>query len=38
MVDSDRPQMTIWCMDIAYWITKVTGTWSEYVVLIAFSQ
>jgi len=35
-VESDRPQMTIWRMCIARWITKATDTHSEYVVLIAF--
>jgi len=27
-VDPDRPQMTIWCMHIACWITKDTNTHS----------
>ena len=31
-----RPQMTIWRMLIACWITKATDTHSEYVILIAF--
>ena len=30
--------MTIWCMPIAYWITKATTTQSEYVILIAVAQ
>jgi hypothetical protein len=30
--------MTIWCMRIACWITKVTNTRSEYIILIAFLQ
>ena len=30
-----RPQMTIWRMRIAYWITKATNTYWEYVILIA---
>jgi hypothetical protein len=32
--------MTIWRMRIAYWITKATGTHSEYVlvILIAFPR
>jgi len=34
MVESNRPQMTIWRMRIAYWITKATDTHSEYVILI----
>ena len=28
--------MTIWRMRIACWIPKVTNTYSEYVILIAF--
>jgi hypothetical protein len=32
----DRPQMTIWRMRIACWVTKATNTHSEYVILIAF--
>jgi len=24
-----------WCMRIACWVTKVTGTYSQYVILIA---
>ena len=32
-----RPQMTIWRMCIACWITKATDTTSEYVILIAFT-
>ena len=34
--DPDRPQMTIWCMRIACWITTATNTHSENVRLIAF--
>jgi len=34
--DPDRPQMAIWRMRIACWITKATDTHSEYVMLIAF--
>jgi hypothetical protein len=30
-----RPQMTIWRMTIACWITKATN-YTEYVILIAF--
>jgi len=37
IVESDRPQMTIWRMRIAYWVPKATNTHSEYVILIAFS-
>jgi len=35
IVERDRPQMTIWCMRIACWITKATDTNSEYVMFIA---
>jgi hypothetical protein len=35
-VEPDRPQMTIWRMRIACWITKATNTHSEYVIIIAF--
>ena len=33
---ADKPQMKIWRMRIAYWITKATNTHSEYVTLLAF--
>jgi len=36
IVEPDRPQITIWRMRIAYWITKATDTHSECVVVIAF--
>jgi hypothetical protein len=36
MVHLDRPQMAIWRVRIACWITKATDTHSEYVILIAF--
>jgi hypothetical protein len=36
IVESDRPQMTMWRMRIARWITKATDIHSEYVVLTAF--
>jgi hypothetical protein len=36
MVQSDRPQMTMWRMLIAHWITKATDKHSEYVMLITF--
>jgi len=26
IVEPDRPQMTIWCMHVASWITKATNT------------
>ena len=34
-VQSGRPWTTIWCMCIAYWLTKATNTHSEYVILTA---
>jgi hypothetical protein len=36
IVEPDRPQMTIWRMRIARWITKATHTHSQYVILTAF--
>jgi hypothetical protein len=36
MVEQDRPQMTVRCMRIAWWITKATDTDSEYGIPIAF--
>jgi len=36
IVQPDRPQMTIWRMRIACWITKATNIHSEYVMLIFF--
>jgi hypothetical protein len=30
-IERCRPQMTIWRMGIACWITKATNTYSEYV-------
>jgi len=35
-VEPDRPQMTIWRMRIACWMTKATDTHLEYVILITF--
>jgi hypothetical protein len=35
IVESDRPQMTIWRMRIACWIPKDTKTHSEYVIFLA---
>jgi len=35
-VQPDRPQMTIWRMSFACWVTKATNTYLEYVILIAF--
>ena len=34
-VERDRPQMAIWCMCFACWVTKATNTHSGYVMLIA---
>ena len=34
--EPDRPQMTIWHLRIACWITKATDKRSEYVKLIPF--
>jgi len=31
-VEPDRPQMTIWRMRLASWVTKTTDTHSEYVI------
>jgi len=36
MIEPDRPQLTIWRMHFACWITKSTNTHSEYVKPIAF--
>jgi hypothetical protein len=36
IVERDRPQLTLWCMRIAFWIPKATNTPSEYVILITF--
>jgi len=35
-IERGRPQMTIWRMRIACWITKSTNTHSEYEILMAF--
>jgi hypothetical protein len=35
-VEPGRPQMAVWRMRIACWITKATHTDSEYVILTAF--
>ena len=37
-VQQGRPQITIWRMLIACWITKPTDTNSEYVILIDFPR
>ena len=36
IVGSDRTQMTVRCMRIAYWIHRATNTQSENVILIVF--
>ena len=36
IVESERPQVTIWRMRISRWIPKATNTLSEYVIIIAF--
>jgi len=38
MAQPDRPQITIWRMRLASWITKTTDRNSEYVILIAFPR
>ena len=35
IVERGRPEMTIWRMRIASWITKATNTQSQYVIFIA---
>ena len=36
VVESGRPQMTIWRMGISCWILKATNKHSQYVILTAF--
>jgi hypothetical protein len=36
IVESGRPQITVWRMRIACWIHKANNTHSEYVIHIAF--
>jgi hypothetical protein len=36
IVEPDKPQMTIWRMRIACWMTKAGDTRSEYVILTTF--
>jgi len=36
VVESDRPQVTIWCMRISCWVPKATDKHSEYVILLLF--
>jgi hypothetical protein len=35
MVQSDRPQLTVWLMRIACLILKATNTYSEFVILFS---
>jgi len=37
-VQQGRPQMTIWRMRFACWVTKATDTHSEYAILTAFPR
>jgi hypothetical protein len=37
IVEPDKPQMTIWRVRIAHWVTKTTDTHSEYVIVIDFT-
>ena len=37
MVEPEKPQVTILHLHFAHWITKATGTHSEYVILTAFA-
>jgi len=36
IVERGRPQMIIWRMRIAYWISKATNTHSEYAIVSDF--
>jgi len=38
IVEPGRPQMAVWRMRIACWITKATNTHSEYLILTAFPE
>ena len=38
MVERGRPQITIWRMGIACWLSKAIDTHSEYLIRIAYSQ
>ena len=38
MLESDSPQITTWRMRISCWITTVTDTHSEHVILTAFPR
>jgi 4-amino-4-deoxy-L-arabinose transferase-like glycosyltransferase len=36
-VEPGKPQMTIWCMQIAFWIHEATNTHTDYVLIMTFS-
>jgi hypothetical protein len=36
MVEPDRPQLTVWRMPIACWITEAVNTHLQYLILNAF--
>jgi hypothetical protein len=38
IIERGKPQMTIWRMRIACWITNSTDTQSQYVIFIAFPR
>ena len=38
IVERGRPQMTIWCMCIACWISKGTSRHSKYVIAFPLQQ
>ena len=38
IVEPDRPQLTIWHMRIACWVTEAEDTHSEYVIHTAFTR
>jgi hypothetical protein len=35
-VEPDRPQMTVWCMRIACWVTKATNTHTQNMNMFFF--
>ena len=36
IVEPDRPQITVWHMRIACWMSKTTNTHSDYIILTDF--
>jgi len=38
IVEPGKPQATIWCMRIAYWMPRATNTHPGYVILNTFPQ